>query len=82
MMVTPGLLTRTAEATRTALEPLVDADWSLPARGLEWSCWRTGVHLADSYVAHAAQMLGQPKDSWLPFELTVRDSASTGSWWR
>jgi hypothetical protein len=77
-MVTPDLLKRTTEATRTALEPLVDRDWSRPAGSLDWSCWRTGVHVADSYVAQAAQMLGQPDDSWLPFELTVSDTATTG----
>jgi uncharacterized glyoxalase superfamily protein PhnB len=73
--LTPNLITLTSEATRSALEPLVGADWSKPAPGLEWSCWRTGVHLADGYVSHAAQVLGRPPDRFLPIELTVNDDA-------
>ena len=33
---------------REALQPLLDADWSVPARDLAWDCRRTLDHIADA----------------------------------
>ncbi len=76
MLVTPALLEQIAIATRDALGPLIDADWSVPVPNSEWSCWQTGVHMADGYFAHAAQVLAQPTDGFLPAEVVVDTAAS------
>ncbi len=78
MTVTPELLAKTAAATQEALEPLSDADWSVPARDLEWSCFATGAHLADDYFSYASQVIAQPVDSYLPIEVVVSADASIG----
>ncbi|MEP6666063.1 MAG: maleylpyruvate isomerase N-terminal domain-containing protein [Nocardioidaceae bacterium] len=73
MTVTPDHVRQAAAATRRALEPVVDADWSIPARDLEWSVWDTGVHIADDQVFYATQLIAQPGDhqGYTPFELTM-----------
>lgn len=71
MPAIPELLEKTATATQAALEPFTDADWTVPAAGLDWTCWQTGVHLADDYFSYACQVLGQPVDSYLPIEVSV-----------
>jgi hypothetical protein len=38
------------------LEPAVDRDWQVPARGLTWSCWETVEHVADDLFTYAAQL--------------------------
>jgi hypothetical protein len=39
-----------------ALAPAVDADWSVPARDLEWSCHRTLQHMAEAPLFHATHL--------------------------
>jgi hypothetical protein len=73
MTVTPDLIARVAEETRTALSPFDGADWSVPAHDLEWSCRETAVHLADAYFAHAARIVAQPQHWFVPAEITVDD---------
>jgi uncharacterized protein (TIGR03083 family) len=75
MQPTPELLTRVADETQRALAPYGDADWSVPAPGLDWSCRQTAVHLADSYFAHAARIVARPQDWFVPAEVTVEASA-------
>ena len=74
--LTPALLEQTAALTQHTLEPMIDADWSLPVPNLEWSCWQTGVHMADGYFAHASQVLARPSDGFLPAEVIVDGAAS------
>jgi hypothetical protein len=76
MAVTPELLLMTAVATQEALAPLAGADWQVPAGDVDWTCWRTGVHLADDYFSYACQVVGQPADSYLPIEVSVAADAS------
>lgn len=76
MELTPDLVRRTDAATRLALDRFADADWSRPARDLEWSCWTTGVHLADDYFAYASQILAQPPSSYLPIEVVLGERAT------
>jgi hypothetical protein len=65
-------------ATLAEIEPVlrahVDDDWSVPARDLDMSCHKTGVHLADTYLAEAAQITGTPDDDWVPIELIAPDN--------
>jgi hypothetical protein len=59
-----------------ALRPYVDRDWrAIPAGGLEWSCWTTAAHIAHDLFAYAGQVAGQPAGGYLPYDLTIVDSA-------
>jgi len=69
--LSPGLVAAVAAETRVALEPFLDADWSVPARGLDWSCARTAVHLADSQFAHAARIVARPTEWFVPATVVV-----------
>lgn len=59
-----------------ALEPHTEKDWTVPAGTLEWSCRQTAAHIAHDLLAYAGQVAAAPADSYLPFDLTVRPSAS------
>jgi hypothetical protein len=74
--IAPELVLHTDDATRLALDPFVGADWTVPARDLEWSCRTTGVHLADDYFAYASQILAEPPTSYLPVEVTLVGEAT------
>lgn len=49
-------LTSAAEASRAALEPHLDADWSVPAGDLRWDCRRTVDHVADALLLYAVHL--------------------------
>jgi hypothetical protein len=62
----------------TCLRTLTDADWSVPASSLEWSCWQTVDHTVDCIFSFAIQLAAQRQEDWLPIgELHVRDGASS-----
>jgi len=75
MSLRPGLVTEAVTEMRDTLRPVAGADWSVPAADLEWSCWKTGVHLADSLVFYAAQIIDQPAEGYVPFEITMLSEA-------
>jgi len=75
MLVPPDLVTDAVAETRRALGPALDADWSVLATDLEWSCWKTGVHIADALVFYASQIIDQPAEGYVPFEVTMADGA-------
>lgn len=58
------------------LRPVADADWSVPAGDLEWSCWQTAAHVAHDLLAYACQLTGRAQDAYLPLDLVVRPGAS------
>jgi len=62
----PDDLRCAATLSRDALASLHEADWSGPAHGLEWSCWRTLQHMT-SAVDWYAMLLAMP--SLEPFRL-------------
>jgi hypothetical protein len=76
MTVPPGLVTDAVAEARRVLGPCRDADWSVPALELDWSCWQAGVHVADSLVFYASQIIDQKPASWVPFELVMADDAT------
>src|SRR5437868_10019792 len=39
-----------------ALAPALDADWSVPAGDLEWSCHRTLQHMAEAPIFHGTHL--------------------------
>lgn len=59
-----------------ALGSASDADWSRQAGDLDWSCRATGAHVADDLFSYASQVLAQPRQGYLPIEVTVLDEAS------
>jgi hypothetical protein len=75
MPVPPHLVADAVAETRRALTPAVDSDWSVLASELEWSCWKTGVHVADDLVFYASQIIDQPAEGYVPFEITMTDGA-------
>jgi len=60
---------------RLTLAPHLDADWSVPAGGLEWSCQETLAHIGHDLLAYAGQLAARPAVRYLPFDLTVRPGA-------
>ncbi|WP_431975414.1 maleylpyruvate isomerase N-terminal domain-containing protein [Micromonospora haikouensis] len=58
------------------LGPHADADWTVPAGTLEWSCWTTAAHVAHDLLAYAGQVAGRPADDYLPFDLRVSPTAT------
>nr|WP_218566140.1 VOC family protein [Vallicoccus soli] len=70
-MGTPGPVTaddvqRTTEAAVAALSAAPDG-WDAPAQGVEWSCWESLDHLAETLVAYALQVTGRPQGRYVPF---------------
>ncbi len=53
-----------------------DADWSVPAGPLAWSCRDTAAHIAHDLLAYAGQLAAAPDDAYLPCDLTVRSDAT------
>ncbi|MEU4565013.1 maleylpyruvate isomerase N-terminal domain-containing protein [Actinoplanes sp. NPDC023936] len=58
------------------LTPHTGADWTVPARDLDWSCHATAAHIAHDLIAYATQLTGRPAGDYLPLDLTVRPSAT------
>ena len=54
--LTPEHLLLAAGACRAALAPALDADWTVAAGGLDWSCRRTLDHVPDALVLYAAHL--------------------------
>jgi hypothetical protein len=75
MLVPPDLVADVVAESRRALAPGVDADWSVLATDLEWSCWKTGIHIADCLVFYASQIIDQPAEGYVPFEITMSEDA-------
>ncbi|GAB7074887.1 maleylpyruvate isomerase N-terminal domain-containing protein [Streptomyces sp. JCM 18897] len=69
-------VTAAVAETHRVLGPHTDADWSVPARPLEWSCRDTAVHIAHDLLAYATQLAAAPTDAYLPLDLTVRPEAT------
>ncbi|MEV1010015.1 maleylpyruvate isomerase N-terminal domain-containing protein [Streptomyces sp. NPDC049881] len=66
-----------AEMSRI-LSPHTAEDWTVPAGPLDWTCWQTAAHIGHDLLAYAGQLAAQPTDAYLPFDLTVRPTASPG----
>ena len=64
----------TAEMQRV-LGGSADADWGVAAGELEWSCWKTGEHVADDLFSYASQVMAQPARGYLPIEAAVDPAA-------
>src|SRR4051794_8182954 len=52
----PDDLREAAAVACATLGPALDADWSAPARDLEWTCHRTLQHMAEAPIFHATHL--------------------------
>lgn len=64
-----------------ALTSVLDADWTVPAGDLSWSCWDTAEHLADDLFAYAGQLGPRrpPLDTHVPFAWTRKTPGGPAS---
>jgi len=60
---------------RETLEPHVERDWSVPAKGLEWECRQTVGHIADALGFYAAHLAARA-EKWLKFDVVPHLDAS------
>jgi hypothetical protein len=66
-----------ASASVAALAGYTDRDWQqVPAADLEWSCWKTTLHIVDCLYFYTMQVVYSPPDGYLCTELDLDDSAS------
>lgn len=66
-----------ARAAALALSPYTDLDWQqVPAADLEWSCWKTTLHMVDCLYFYACQIVYGNPEGYLCTELALDDSAS------
>lgn len=78
--VTAGDLAAAVAGSVDALRAGLDADWSVRAGGLEWSCRDTAEHLADDLFCYAAQLGSGITDHPLPLAVAAtRPGGSVGS---
>jgi hypothetical protein len=67
-----------ARASIAALAGYADLDWQqVPAAGLEWSCWKTALHMVDCLYFYAMQVVYGDPGTYLCTELALDNSAST-----
>ncbi|NDL59755.1 hypothetical protein [Phytoactinopolyspora mesophila] len=59
-----------------ALAGSVEADWSLSAGGLSWSCWATLAHVCDCLISYTGQLADRAETDYVPFVVRVKESAS------
>ncbi|MEU6359076.1 hypothetical protein [Streptomyces albidoflavus] len=69
-------MTAAVAETHRVLGPHTEADWSVPAGPVEWSCRDTAVHIAHALLAYAPQLTAAPTGAYLPLDLTVRPEAA------
>jgi hypothetical protein len=70
-------LPSTARASAAALSGYADLDWQQAAAAdLEWSCWKTTLHMVDCQYFYACQIVFGNPDGYLCTELALDSSAS------
>jgi hypothetical protein len=72
--VTAADVDQAVGAAADALSNVVDRDWRVPARGLDWDCWETVEHICDDLFAYAGQLGPRrpPLDGHVPFAWQYR----------
>jgi hypothetical protein len=76
MSVTAGQIRDATSEMQRALGDAADADWSVAAGDLDWSCWSTGGHIADDLFSYASQVIAQPTRGYLPIEANIEARAT------
>ncbi|MFK0233955.1 GNAT family N-acetyltransferase [Streptomyces vinaceus] len=62
---------RSVSLTAQALRKVAHLDWSVPAAGLEWSCYDTAVHVAGDFTGYATQLTGRSTSGYAPFDISA-----------
>ncbi|MFG1603482.1 maleylpyruvate isomerase N-terminal domain-containing protein [Actinoplanes sp. NPDC049265] len=75
-MTTSAALAAAVDEMTRVLSPHVDADWTVPAGSLEWSCVQTAAHIGHDLTAYAMQLATLADDAYLPLDLEVRDGTA------
>ena len=65
--VTDDELSCVVEVAISALEQMMDRDWTLAAGSLEWTCWQTIDHTIDCVHSFALQIGAEAQAGFLPF---------------
>jgi hypothetical protein len=73
--VGPDDVRQSGRLCRETLEPYVDRDWSVPAKGLEWDCRQTVAHISDAFGFYAAHLASRA-ERWLKFDVVPHADAS------
>jgi hypothetical protein len=66
-----------AKASVAALAGYTDLDWQqVPAADMQWTCWKTALHMVDCLYFYAMQVVYGNPETYLCTELALDDSAS------
>ena len=66
-----------ARASVAALAGYTDLDWQqVPAADMQWTCWKTALHMVDCLYFYAMQVVYGNEETYLCTELALDDSAS------
>jgi hypothetical protein len=76
MTVSADDLDAAVSTMAATLRPATDQDWSVPAGGLEWDCWRTAEHVGDVLLSYAGQLAVQPVGRYVRFLASAEKDAS------
>ena len=76
MTVTADDLDSVISCVMSGLLPITDRDWSVRAGTLEWDCWHTAEHIADSLLSYAWQLAVQPTSRYVRAVATAEKDAS------
>jgi uncharacterized protein (TIGR03083 family) len=76
MPVTPADLRAATAALETALNPVVDRDWSAATGTGDLDAFRTVEHVGDCLLAYAAQLIARPAGRYVNFEGALTSTAT------
>jgi hypothetical protein len=64
-------------ATLDALRTYADRDWATPTTDLDWSVGRVAHHIGDCLLGYAGQVVLEPTDRYLRYELVLESEPGT-----
>jgi hypothetical protein len=74
--VTPEDVELAGNIVIDALAGSIEADWSLSAGGLSWSCWTALAHACDCTISYTGQLIDRAEVDYVPFVVRVEETAS------
>jgi hypothetical protein len=75
--MTPDEFGQILDASLDSLAGVVNDDWTMPANGLEWSCWQTVDHMIDCVFSYTLQLASAAQAGFLPVsELHAKPDAA------
>lgn len=77
MPVTAADLHAATAALATALNPVVDRDWTAATGTGDLDAFRTAEHIGDCLLAYAAQLIARPAGRYVNFEGALISKATT-----